>query len=161
MGIKESYYSWRVARLLSQHSKKGIYSPFQASQLFEGFVSGATALAHYDLIPEAVSTVEIKGNLDLYFQNKFGRFNIKRVGSSWGTKEIVILDISFWEPAYKIATPLRAIYDLARDQGKIWKNREEMLKDLRIENPELINFEDLEEYILLSSKSVILINLLY
>lgn len=137
---------------LPEKFRKRLISPFEFPLKIDShaYVTDLTALRYLDLIPEAVGLINAFSEKTIQNQKSFrteiGTFKFTRVPKHFllfGIENVAIESI-----VYRIATPLKAILDHAYSTKKVWQNKEEMIQDLRIDEPEFeqINWSDLESY---------------
>jgi hypothetical protein len=137
---------------LPEKFRKRLISPFEFLMKVDpySYVSDLTALSHLDLIPEAVGLINAFSEKNIQgqkpFRTEIGTFKFSKVPKHFllfGVENVAMGNI-----VYRIATPLKAILDHAYSTKKVWKNRNELIHDLRIDESELdqINWQDLESY---------------
>lgn len=137
---------------LPEKFRKRLISPFEFLMKNDSYsyVTDLTALSYRDLIPEAVGLINAFSEKTIQSQKPFrteiGTFKFTRVPKHFllfGVDNVAMENI-----VYRIATPLKAILDHAYSTKKVWKNRNELIHDLRIDESELdqINWEDLGSY---------------
>jgi hypothetical protein len=137
---------------LPEKFRKRLISPFELLMKIDpySYVTDLTALSHRDLIPEAIGLINAFSEKTIQnqkpFRTEIGTFKITRV-----PKQFLLFgvdNINMENIVYRIATPLKAILDHAYSTKKVWKNRNELIHDLRIDESELdqINWEDLGNY---------------
>lgn len=138
---------------LPKKHRKRLISPYELLEKLDpmAYLSHVTALSHYELIPEAVGQITALSvktiNGQEVFDTPVGRykfFKVPREVTSFGI-DMVVLAAGI---SYRIATPLKAILDYAYLRKIVWKSREHLYHDLRIDEDEAdkINWKDLKEY---------------
>ena len=137
---------------LPEKARKRLISPFEFLMKVDSYsyVTDLTALRYRDLIPESVGLIDAFSEKAIQSQKPFrteiGTFKFTRVPKHFllfGVDNVAMENI-----VYRIATPLKAILDHAYSNKKAWKNRDELIHDLRIDESELgqINWKDLDRY---------------
>lgn len=137
---------------LPEKFRKRLISPFEFLMKIDSYsyVTDLTALSYRDLIPEAVGLINAFSEKTIQgqkpFRTEIGTFKFTRVPKHFllfGVDNVAMENI-----VYRIATPLKAILDHAYSTKKVWKNRDELIHDLRIDESELdqINWKDLDVY---------------
>lgn len=137
---------------LPEKFRKRLISPFEFLMKIDpySYVTDLTALSYCDLIPEAIGLINAFSEKTIQnqkpFRTEIGTFKITKV-----PKQFLLFgvdNISLENIVYRVATPLKAILDHAYSTKKVWKNRNELIHDLRIDESELdqINWDDLGNY---------------
>jgi len=134
--------------------RRGLYSlapPFQkvkphpflvANRLVHGsYVSGLSALAYYDLIPEYVAvTTSVSGGRPVRWDTPLGSYEFRHVKVGW-LHGYHLLEVSSGQYAF-VATPEKALLDYLYLQPGA--DRPQYLRELRLQNLEALGLDELE-----------------
>lgn len=137
---------------LPEKYRRRLISPYELVDKVDpnAYVTDLSALSYLGLIPEAVGLIHAFSEKGIQnqkpFKTEIGTFKFTKVPRHFlffGIDTVVIGDI-----AYRMATPLKAILDHSYLTKKVWKNREHLILDLRLDESEVdkINWQDLEDY---------------
>jgi hypothetical protein len=117
------------------------FSKFQLANklMLHSFISFESALSHHGLIPEAVYEVTSASiSKNKIFENTLGRFSF-----AYSPVEPFYLGVEKDENSNaKVATPLRALFDLIYVRRKLFNKIKDLESDLRIDLNELKNVVD-------------------
>ena len=134
--------------LLSSTYRKFTPSTYYISNYLyrPSYVSLATALQFYDLIPEAVAPVQaITTRHGREWTNELGRFEYRKIKQErfWGYREEVLGKIPA-QNRFLVARPEKAILDLMYIQNGEWTK--ERIIEMRFQSLESLNFDRFQEY---------------
>jgi len=134
--------------LLSSTYRKFTPSTYYISNYLyrPSYVSLATALQFYDLIPEAVAPVQaITTRHGREWTNELGRFVYRKIKQErfWGYREEVLGKIPT-QNRFLVARPEKAILDLMYIQNGEWTK--ERIIEMRFQSLESLNFDRFQEY---------------
>lgn len=110
------------------------------------YVSLATALQFYELIPEAVAPVQaITTRHGREWTNELGRFEYRKIKQErfWGYQEEVLESIPT-QNRFFVATPEKAVLDLMYLQSGEWT--EERVTQMRFQSLESISLDRFQDY---------------
>ncbi len=134
--------------LLSSTYRKFTPSTYYISNYLyrPSYVSLATALQFYDLIPEAVAPVQaITTRHGREWTNELGRFVYRKIKQErfWGYREEVLGKIPT-QNRFLVARPEKAILDLMYIQNGEWTR--ERMTEMRFQSLESLNFDRFQDY---------------
>ncbi len=134
--LKRDYY------IIRNISNKPMINTFELAQFIYGpsYISFESALSHHGWIPERVmvtSSATIKQARS--FNTSIGEFSFEKIPNK--SFKFGVSYIKEEKARYLIATPWKAIADMIYCRKKTWKNINELMLDLRIEEESIKHYQ--------------------